>query len=137
MSVSDPISDMLTRIRNGLMAGHSQIAMPSSKIKIAIADILKSEGFIEMYEVVEGEKSFERILRVRPKYVGERRTRRPVISGLERISKPGRRVYAKKSNIPWVLSGLGIAIISTPKGVMTGDRARQVGVGGEVLCKVW
>lgn len=137
MSVSDPISDMLTRIRNGLMAGHSQIAMPSSKLKIAIADILKSEGFIEEFEVVEGEKSFQRILRVRPKYVGDRRTRRPVISGLERISKPGRRVYAKKTNIPWVLSGLGISIISTPKGVMTGDRARQVGVGGEVLCKVW
>jgi small subunit ribosomal protein S8 len=137
MTINDPISDMLTRIRNGLMAGHSAVAMPSSKLKVAIAEILKEEGFIEGLEVAEGEKPHEKILRVRLKYVGERRTRRPVISGLERVSSPGCRVYTKKNEIPWILSGLGVAIMSTPKGVMTGQRARQIGVGGEVLCKVW
>ena len=87
--------------------------------------------------MADGKNPAQKVLRVRLKYVGERRTRRPVISGLERVSKPGRRVYTKKDEIPWVLSGLGISILSTPKGVMTGRRARQVGVGGEVLCKVW
>jgi small subunit ribosomal protein S8 len=135
--MTDPISDMLTRIRNGMMAGHIMVAMPNSKIKTAIAGILQEEGFIEDFEVADGKTETHRTLRVRLKYVGERRTRRPVISGLERISKPGRRVYTKKDDIPWVLSGLGITILSTPKGVMTGRRARQVGVGGEVLCKVW
>ena len=137
MSVTDPISDMLTRIRNALLAGHTSVAMPSSKIKASIAQILKEEGFVGGYEVVEGDKPERKILRVRLKYVGERRNRRSVITGMERISRPGRRVYTGKREIPWVLSGLGIAIISTPKGVMTGQRARQVGVGGEVLCKVW
>jgi len=137
MSVTDPISDMLTRIRNALMAGHTIVAMPSSKMKASIAQILKDEGFVGGYEVVEGDKPGHKVLRVRLKYVGERRNRRSVITGMERISRPGRRVYTGKREIPWVLSGLGIAIISTPKGVMTGQRARQVGVGGEVLCKVW
>lgn len=137
MSVNDPIADMLTRIRNGVMAGHSQVAMPSSKIKAEIAKILKEEGFIEKFEVVNGERAGFKILRVKIKYVGERRERRPVISGLERVSKPGRRIYSKKQDIPWVLSGIGIAILSTPKGVMTGQRARRVGTGGEILCKVW
>ncbi len=137
MSVTDPIADMLTRIRNGVMAGHSQVALPSSKIKVEIAKILKEEGFIESFEVVEGEQSAHKILRLKIKYVGERRERRPVISGLERVSKPGRRIYTKKQDIPWVLSGIGVAILSTPKGVMTGQRARQLGVGGEILCKVW
>ena len=137
MSVTDPIADMLTRIRNGVMAGHSQVAMPSSKIKAEIARILKDEGFIENFEVVDGEKVGQKVLRVKIKYVGERRERRPVISGLERVSKPGRRIYTKKQDIPWVLSGIGVAILSTPKGVMTGQRARQLGVGGEILCKVW
>jgi small subunit ribosomal protein S8 len=137
MTVTDPIADMLTRIRNGLMAGHSAVAMPSSKLKIAIAGILQEEGFIEGFEQVDGEKPHEKILRVRLKYVGDRKTRRSVISGLERVSSPGCRVYTKKEDIPWILSGLGVAIISTPKGVMTGQRARQIGVGGEVLCKVW
>jgi small subunit ribosomal protein S8 len=113
------------------------VAMPSSKIKVEIARILKEEGFIEDYEVVEGEKAFQKILRVRLKYVGERRERRPVLTGLERVSRPGRRVYTKKQDIPWVLSGMGIAILSTPKGVMTGKRARQLNLGGEILCKVW
>ena len=137
MSVNDPIADMLTRIRNGVMAGHSQVAMPSSKIKAEIAKIFKEEGFIENYEVVDGERVGQRVLRVKIKYVGERRERRPVISGIERVSKPGRRIYTKKQDIPWVLSGIGVAILSTPKGVMTGQRARQLGVGGEILCKVW
>jgi len=137
MSVTDPISDMLTRIRNALLAGHTSVAMPSSKIKASIAQILKEEGFVGGYEVVEGDKPERKILRVRLKYVGERRNRRSVITGMERISRPGRRVYTGKREIPWVLSGLGIAILSTPKGVMTGQSARKNGVGGEVLCKVW
>ena len=137
MTVTDPIADMLTRIRNGIIAGHSQVALPSSKIKVSIAEILKEEGFIESFESVAGDAPHIQILRVRLKYIGERRTRRSVITGIERISKPGCRVYTKKEDIPWILSGLGIAILSTPKGVMTGQRARQIGVGGEVLCKVW
>jgi small subunit ribosomal protein S8 len=137
MTITDPIADMLTRIRNGQMAGNSAVAMPSSKLKVAIAGILKEEGFVEGFEQVDGEKPHEKVLRVRLKYVGDRKTRRPVISGLERVSSPGCRVYTKKDEIPWILSGLGVAIMSTPKGVMTGQRARQIGVGGEVLCKVW
>lgn len=137
MSVNDPIADMLTRIRNGAMASQSVVAMPHSKIKEEIARILKEEGFIEGYEVIEGEKAFMKSLRVKMKYVGERRSRTPVITGLDRISRPGRRVYTQKSDIPWVLAGMGIAILSTPKGVMTGQRARQLGIGGELLCKVW
>jgi small subunit ribosomal protein S8 len=137
MSYSDPIADMLTRIRNGVMAGHSQVAIPSSKIKVEIAKILKEEGFIENFEVADGERAAFKVLRVKIKYVGERRERRPVISGLERVSKPGRRIYTKRQEIPWVLSGIGVAILSTPKGVMTGQRARQLGIGGEILCKVW
>ena len=137
MSSVDPISDMLTRVRNAVLAGHNLVALPSSKIKVSIAKILKEEGFISGYEVVDGKIIGQKILRIRLKYVGERRERRPVITGLERISRPGRRVYTGKSEIPWVLSGMGVAILSTPKGVMTGQRARQLGVGGEVLCKVW
>lgn len=137
MTITDPISDMLTRIRNGAMAGQPIVAMPSSKVKASIAEILKSEGFIESFEVVDGEKPSHKVLRVDLKYVGDRRTRRPVISGLERVSKPGRRIYAKKDEIPWVLSGIGVTIMSTPKGVMTDRKARKIGVGGEVLCKVW
>jgi small subunit ribosomal protein S8 len=137
MSSVDPISDMLTRVRNAVMAGHNLVALPSSKIKVSIAKILKEEGFVSGYEVVDGKIIGQKILRIRLKYVGERRERKPVITGLERISRPGRRVYTGKSEIPWVLSGMGVAILSTPKGVMTGQRARQLGVGGEVLCKVW
>jgi small subunit ribosomal protein S8 len=137
MSVSDPISDMLTYVRNAVMAGHSVVALPSSKIKASIAGILKDEGYISGYEVVDGKVAGSKILRIRLKYVGERRERRPVITGLERVSRPGRRVYTGKREIPWVLSGIGVAILSTPKGVMTGRRARQLGVGGEILCKVW
>ncbi len=137
MSVNDPIADMLTRIRNAVLAGQVQVAMPNSKIKAEIAKILKDEGFVESFEVVDGDKPGFKVLRVKIKYVGERRERRPVLSGIERVSSPGRRIYTKKTDIPWVLSGLGVAILSTPKGVMTGSRARQLGVGGEILCKVW
>ena len=137
MSVTDPIGDMLTRIRNAVMAGHTLVALPSSKVKVSIAKILKEEGFISSYEVVDGKITGSKVLRLRLKYVGERRERESVISGLERVSRPGRRVYTGNKEIPWILSGMGIAILSTPKGVMTGQRARQLGVGGEVLCKVW
>jgi small subunit ribosomal protein S8 len=137
MTVIDPIADMLTRIRNAVLAGHALVAMPSSKLKIEIAKIMKDEGFLEGFEIADTENAAQKVLRLKIKYVGERRERRPVISGIERVSKPGRRIYTKKQDIPWVLSGIGVAIISTPKGVMTGTRARQLGVGGEILCKVW
>lgn len=138
MSVNDPISDMLTRIRNAVMAGQVMTALPSSTLKVEIARIFKEEGFIEGYEVVREEgQPPHGVLRLRLKYIGERRQRRSVITGVERVSRPGRRIYTRKQDIPWVLSGLGVAILSTPKGVMTGARARQLGVGGEILCKVW
>jgi small subunit ribosomal protein S8 len=98
---------------------------------------MKEEGFITNFEIADGKIEDSKVLRLRLKYVGERRERRPVITGLVRISRPGKRMYTGKKEIPWVLSGIGIAIISTPKGVMTGQRARQLGVGGEILCKVW
>ena len=134
---SDPIADMLTRIRNGLMAGHASVSLPNSRLKLAIAQILKEEGFIEDFATRTAEDSVQPTLRVSLKYVGERRAKKPVISGIERVSKPGRRIYSGRKDIPWVLSGMGIAILSTPKGVMTGAKARKLGVGGEVLCKVW
>ncbi len=137
MTIMDPIADMLTRIRNAVSAGHTLVAMPSSKLKIEIAKIMKDEGYLEGFDIAENEQSAQKVLRLKIKYVGERRERRPVISGIERVSKPGRRIYTKKQDIPWVLSGIGVAILSTPKGVMTGTRARQLGVGGEILCKVW
>ena len=137
MNVTDPIADMLTRIRNGLMAGHASVSLPNSRLKLAIAQILKEEGFIEDFATLTAEDSVQPTLRVSLKYVGERRAKKPVISGIERVSKPGRRIYSGRKDIPWVLSGMGIAILSTPKGVMTGAKARKLGVGGEVLCKVW
>jgi small subunit ribosomal protein S8 len=137
MSMSDPIADMLTRVRNALHAGHTAVSLPSSKLKVAIAHILKEEGFIEDFETGREDGLPQDVLRLRLKYVGQLRQRRPVISGIERVSKPGRRVYTGRKEIPWVLSGMGVAILSTPKGVMTGQRARKLGVGGEVLCRVW
>jgi small subunit ribosomal protein S8 len=137
MSMSDPIADMLTRIRNAIGAGHSQVSLPSSKLKLALAKILQEEGFIESHEVAQADGKPQPVLRLRLKYVGERRERHPVISGLERVSRPGRRVYVGKGDIPWVLSGMGIAILSTPQGVMTGSKARQNGIGGELICKIW
>ena len=132
MSLSDPISDMLTRIRNALATGHTLVVMPSSKIKVAIAKVLLEEGFIQGYEVTDERPQPN--LKVWLKYDDKRR---PVVSGLLRVSKPGRRVYKRKRDLPWVLSGLGIAIVSTPRGVMTGREARRLGIGGEVLCYVW
>ena len=137
MSFSDPIADMLTRIRNAVMSGQSLTAMPHSKVKVEIAKILKEEGFIDAFDVVDGERPGQLVLRIRLKYIGERRERQAVITNLQRVSRPGRRVYTKKQDIPGVLSGLGVAIISTPKGIMTGTRARQMNLGGEYLCKVW
>jgi small subunit ribosomal protein S8 len=137
MSMTDPIADMLTRIRNAVMSGQALTAMPLSKVKVEIAKILKEEGYLENFEVADGERPSQKVLRVKIKYIGERRERKPVLTGVERVSRPGRRIYTKKQEIPWVLSGIGVAILSTPKGIMTGQRARQLGVGGEILCKVW
>lgn len=136
--INDPIADMLTRTRNALLVEHKFVSMPSSKIKASIAKILKEEGFIKDYEVVEGDvRPNQFVLRMELKYMGVRRDRSSVITGLERISRPGRRIYTRKQDIPWVLSGMGIAILSTPKGLMTGQKARRANVGGELLCKVW
>jgi small subunit ribosomal protein S8 len=134
MSVSDPIADMLARIRNATMVQHRQVAMPTSKIRVAIARILKEEGFIQDYELIPA--SPQPMLRISLKYTQARRPQ-PVITGLKRMSAPGRRVYAGRHDLPWVRSGLGIAIVSTSKGVMTAQQARRLGVGGEVLCYVW
>ncbi len=135
MSMSDPIADMLTRIRNAQMREHRTVSMPHSNVKAAIAEVLQKEGYIEAYKVLP-EKP-QAVLQVTLKYVGDRRNRRSVITGLERVSRPGRRVYVGKGDIPWVLSGMGIAIVTTSQGIMTGQQARRMGVGGEVLCKVW
>ncbi len=137
MSVTDPIGDMLTRVRNASIIGHSLVAMPSSRIKVAIANILKEEGYIQDFEVTQEEGRPQATLRMWLKYVGDRRHRVPAITGVKRISTPGCRVYSQKGDVPWVLSGMGIAILSTPKGVITGQQARRLGVGGEVLCHVW
>jgi small subunit ribosomal protein S8 len=135
MSMSDPIADMLTRIRNALQREHPTVPVPHSKTKEAIAHVLKDEGYIEDFEVLPATP--RPILSLKLKYVGDRRHRRSVITNLERVSKPGRRIYVGKDNIPWVLNGMGIAILTTSRGVMTGQAARMKGVGGEVLCKVW
>ena len=135
MSMSDPISDMLTRIRNAQMREHQTVSMPSSKVKVAIAEVMKEEGYITDYQVLP--ENPQAVLQIKLKYVGGRRDRRSVITGLQRVSRPGRRVYVAKDEIPWVLSGMGIAIMTTSKGIMTGQSARRQQVGGEVLCKVW
>jgi small subunit ribosomal protein S8 len=132
MQITDPIADMLTRLRNGAMARHAFVVMPSSRMKESIASILKSEGFIQDFEILED--GSRKSLRVQLRYTPERQ---PVLTGLKRISRPGRRVYSGRDEIPLVLSGMGIAIMSTPKGVMTGKDARRQGVGGEVLAFVW
>lgn len=130
--MTDPIADMLTRIRNALMARHEEVLVPSSRLKEEIARILKVEGFIQHYEVFQ--KGARRTMRIVLKYTDGRR---PVLSGLSRVSKPGRRVYVSHDEIPRVKGGLGFAILSTSKGVMTGEDAWRAGVGGEVLCYVW
>lgn len=135
MSMSDPIADMLTRIRNAQMRLHPTVSMPNSKMKQELARVLKNEGYIEDYQVIP--ETPQSVLNVTLKYVGDRRNRRSVITDLERVSRPGRRVYVGKKEIPWVLSGMGITIVTTSQGVMTGQQARRQGLGGEVICKVW
>ncbi|HFC12486.1 MAG TPA: 30S ribosomal protein S8 [Anaerolineae bacterium] len=135
MSMTDPIADMLTRIRNANMRRHASVAIPYSRIKKDIAEVLKEEGYIADFEVVE-EKP-QNVLRVNLKYLGDRRERRPMITKIERVSKPGRRVYVGKADIPWILQGMGIAIITTSRGVITGQEARRLGVGGEIVCQVY
>ena len=132
MTVSDPIADILTRIRNALMARHDFVPAPTSKMKLAIIKILKAEGFISDYEVLRGKP--HRVIKIYLKYGDDNQ---PVISGLERVSKPGLRVYVERKEIPRIHGGLGITIISTPKGVMTGQQAWHQGIGGELLCYVW
>jgi small subunit ribosomal protein S8 len=132
MSVNDPISDMLTRIRNAGMARNTETTMPATKILVAIAGILKQEGYVEDFEVIE--KRPQNQLLVKLSYGPDKRH---VIREIKRVSKPGLRVYAGKNDIPRVKSGLGIAIVSTPEGVLTGYEARRRGIGGEVLCTVW
>ena len=132
MVMTDPIADFLTRIRNANMVMHEKVEIPASKTKIALAEILKNEGFIKDYEQIEDGK--QGVIRVYLKY-GPNREK--VISGLKRISKPGLKVYCKKDEIPKVLGGLGIAIISTSKGIMTDKEARKLGLGSEVICYVW
>jgi small subunit ribosomal protein S8 len=129
---TDPIADMLTRIRNANKALHSQVEMPSSQLKIELARILRDEGYITGYAVTKGE-SYE-ILVLDLKYTEDRRR---VITQLKRVSKPGRRIYAKKDNLPRVLGGLGMAVVSTSQGIMTARQAQRLGVGGEVICFVW
>ena len=133
MTMSDPIADMLTRIRNANTAKHDTVDVPSSKMKLAIADILLEEGFIKKYDLVD-DGAFKTI-HITLKYNADRSER--VISGLKRISKPGLRIYAGKDELPKVLGGLGIAIISTNQGVVTDKKARELQVGGEVLCYIW
>ena len=132
MAMTDPVADMLTRIRNANTAGHAEVDVPASKIKKNIAEILLKEGYIKGYEVVETQP--QDVIKIEMKYgAGKQR----VISGIKRISKPGLKVYAKKDEVPKVLGGLGIAIISTSSGLITDKQARELGVGGEVVCYVW
>ncbi|HYS53596.1 MAG TPA: 30S ribosomal protein S8 [Thermoanaerobaculia bacterium] len=133
MTMTDPIADMLTRIRNGIQSHHDRVEIPSSKLKVEIARILKSEGFIRNFVLVEKDK-IQPTLRIDLKYSPEGE---PVIHGIERISRPGRRVYRNRQEIPSVLGGLGLAIVSTSKGVLAGHEAAKNGIGGEVLCQVW
>ncbi|MBZ0317751.1 MAG: 30S ribosomal protein S8 [Anaerolineae bacterium] len=132
---TDPIADMLTRVRNALMVGNATVDIPLSKIKVELARVLKEEGYIEDFTV--GDEKPASMIQIKLKYYGKRRERQPVISGLRRVSTPGRRIYVGKDEIPWVLSGMGIAILTTNKGVMTDQQARRQGVGGELLCYVW
>jgi small subunit ribosomal protein S8 len=131
MSMSDPIADMLTRIRNAQMVEKTSVVMPSSKLKVAIAKVLKDEGYIENY-AVRGEAANKPELEIALKYYAGR----PVIEHIERVSRPGLRIYKGRHDIPNVMNGLGVAIVTTPKGVMTDRMARQAGIGGEVLCYV-
>lgn len=130
--ITDPIADMLTRIRNALLARHDFTLVPSSRMKLAIAKILREEGFIHDYEVLKGKP--QRVIKVHLKYTDKKE---PVLNGLKRVSKPGLRIYVQRKEIPRVYGGLGIAILSTPRGVMVGQKAWREGVGGELLCYIW
>jgi len=132
MTISDPIADMLTRIRNAIMARHDFVLVPASRMKLSIAKIIKVEGFISDYEVIRGKQ--HRVIKILLKYSDKHQS---VLYGLERVSKPGLRVFVQRKEIPRVYGGLGIAILSTPKGVMTGQKAWRLGVGGELLCYIW
>lgn len=133
MTMTDPIADFLTRIRNAIIAKKEEVVIPASTIKIAITKLLKNEGFIKNFKILE-EKSKQGIIKIHLKYDEEGN---PVISHLERVSKPGRRIYVSKDEVPRVLNGLGIAVISTPYGIVTDEKARKLGVGGELICKIW
>ena len=132
MTISDPIADLLTRIRNAIMARHDSVPIPASRMKLSIARIIKDEGFINDYEVLRGKP--HRVIKIYLKYDDKNQ---PVLSGLERVSKPGLRVHVQQKEIPRVYGGLGIAILSTSRGMMTGQQAWRQGVGGELLCYVW
>ncbi len=132
MTVTDPIADMLTRIRNALMAGHDSVLVPASKMKLVLARILKEERFITEYELLRGKP--QRVMKLRLRYFDDGE---PAISGLKRVSRPGLRVYVGSNEIPRLYGGLGVALLSTPEGVLTGRKARSQGVGGELLCYVW
>ena len=131
MNMTDPIADMLTRIRNAIMARHARVMVPASTMKVAIAQILKEEGYVKDYDVVRD--SPQGTIRITLRYIDKR----PVMSQLKRVSKPGLRVYTRRDSIPRVRGGLGTAILSTPQGLMTGRKAYQLGLGGEVVCYVW
>jgi len=133
--MSDPIADMLTRVRNALLRQHPSVSMPYSKIKEAIAQVLKDEGYIVDFQVLPQKP--RDVLQLELKYKGGRRDRTSVITGLERVSKPGRRHYVGNKNVPWVLSGMGISILTTSRGIMTDQQARRQGIGGEVICRIW
>lgn len=135
MSMTDPIADMLTRIRNASAAGHPSVEMPTSKMKRAIAEVLRDEGFIDSYE--ERGEAPHRVLKVTLRYATAGRLREPVLTGLRRVSKPGLRVYSRSTEIPRAFGGLGATILSTPRGVMSGARAKRMNVGGEVIAQVW
>jgi len=132
MGMTDPIADMLTRIRNALMASYNSVDVPGSRMKINIAKVLKSEGFIKNFKLIDDNK--QGVIKIYFKYDEKNE---PIIDGLKRISKPGCRIYAKSDNIPKVLNGFGINILSTSKGIITDKQAREMGVGGEVICSVW
>lgn len=132
MTISDPIADMLTRLRNAIMARHDSVLIPSSRMKLGVARIIKDEGFISDYEVLRGKP--QRVIKIYLKYDDKNQ---PILSGLERISKPGLRLHVQRKEIPRVYGGLGIAILSTSKGMMTGQQAWRRGIGGELLCYVW
>ncbi len=134
MPVTDPMADMLTRIRNAVAARHERVRVPASKLKLAVADVLASEGFIKSFDIQEHATGPQRDIDIELLY---REDGNSVLTGIQRISRPGLRVYVQKREIPRVYGGLGIAILSTPRGVMTGHRARQQNVGGEVMCYVW